>query len=91
MEDKVNVQVANLLDPRPELPDDTPLDHVQFPTRVQAALAASGLRTVGEVRESSTKMLLDLQDIGSGSVLYLREALGLPSCDGVRPSGREPQ
>lgn len=91
MEGKGNIQAGDLLDPTPELPDDTPLDRVQFPTRVQAALAASGLRTVGEIRESPNKMLLDLQDLGSGSVFYLREALGLPSCDGVRPSGRKPQ
>jgi hypothetical protein len=91
MEGKGNIQASDLLDPTPELPDDTPLDRVQFPTRVQAALAASSHRTVGEIRESPNKMLLDLQDLGSGSVFYLREALGLPSCDGVRPSGRKPQ
>ena len=91
MEGKGNIQAGDLLDPTPELPDDTPLDRVQFPRRVHAALAASGLRTVGEIRESPNKMLLDLQDLGSGSVFYLREALGLPSCDGVRPSGRKPQ
>jgi DNA-directed RNA polymerase alpha subunit len=68
MEGKGNIQAGDLLDPTPELPDDTPLDRVQFPTRVQAALAASGLRTVGEIRESSKEMLLDLKDLGSGSV-----------------------
>jgi hypothetical protein len=91
MEGKGNIQERDLLDPTPELPDDTLLDRVQFPTRVRAALAASGLSTVGEIRESSNEMLLDLQDLGSGSVSYLREALGLPSCDGVRSSGRKPR
>jgi hypothetical protein len=91
MKGKGNIQADDLLDPTPELPDDTPLDRVQFPTRVQAALAASGLRTVGDIREGSNEMLLDLQDVGSGSVFYIRKALGLPSRDGVRPSGRKPR
>ena len=91
MEGKVNIQEGDLLDPTPELPDDTPVNRVQFPTRIHQALAAAGLETVGEIRETSSEMLLKLQDLGSGSVSYLREALGLPSCDGVRPSGRKPQ
>jgi hypothetical protein len=91
MEGKGNIQERDLLDLTPELPDDTPLDRVQFPTRVRAALAALGLITVGEIRETSNEMLRDLHDLGSGSIFYLREALGLPSCDGVRPSGRKPR
>jgi hypothetical protein len=78
MEGKGNIQEEGyLLDPTPELPDDTPLDRNQFPTRVQAALAASGLRTIGEIRETSNEMLLDLQDLGSGSVSYLREGAAI--------------
>jgi DNA-directed RNA polymerase alpha subunit len=65
------------------LPDDTPIDRVQFPTRIHKALAAAGLKTIGEIRETSNEKLLDLQDLGSGSVSYLREAVGLPSCDGL--------
>ena len=41
------------LEPTPELPDDTPIREVQFPTRVKNALFAAGLKTVGEVREMS--------------------------------------
>jgi DNA-directed RNA polymerase alpha subunit len=85
MEGKVNIQEGGLADPTPELPDDTPIDRVQFPARIQKALAAGGLKTVGEIRETSNDMLLNLQDLGSGSISYLREVLGLPSCDGVRP------
>jgi hypothetical protein len=47
-------------------------------------------RTVGEVREASDDMLLSLPDLGHGSVTHLRETLGLPSRDGVRPLGKKP-
>jgi DNA-directed RNA polymerase alpha subunit len=72
-------------DPTPELPDETLISQVQFPTRILTVLTAAGLKTVGEVREASDKMLLSLPDLGSGSLVHIRETLGLPSCDGVRP------
>jgi DNA-directed RNA polymerase alpha subunit len=74
-----------LLDPTPELPDDTMIQDVRFATRIRNALNAAGLKTVGEVRETSDATLLSLQDLGHSSVAHLREALGLPSTDGVRP------
>jgi DNA-directed RNA polymerase alpha subunit len=73
------------IDPKPELPDDTPIDRIRFPTRIRNVLAATGLTTVGEVREASDEMLLSLPDLGQGSVKHLRETLVLPSSDGVRP------
>jgi DNA-directed RNA polymerase alpha subunit len=51
---------------------------------------AAGLKTVGEVRETSDEILLSFQDLGKASVSHLRETLGLPSCDGVRPFGQKP-
>ena len=77
----------NMLDPTPELPDDTLISDVDFPPRIRNLLAAAGLQTVGEVRETSDDTLLSLQDLGKGSVAQLRETLGLPSTDGVRPVG----
>jgi DNA-directed RNA polymerase alpha subunit len=74
-----------LLDPTPELPDDTLIEDVRFATRIRNALDAAGLKTVGEVRETSDEILLSFQDLGQGSVAHIRETLGLPSCDGVRP------
>jgi len=71
-----------MLDPTPELPDDTLISRLQFPTRIQNVLSGG---TVGEVREASDDMLLSLPDLGPGSVTHLRETLGLPSRDGVRP------
>jgi hypothetical protein len=32
---------------------------------------------------------LNLQDLGKGSVAHLRETLGLPSTDGVRPMAKK--
>jgi DNA-directed RNA polymerase alpha subunit len=80
----------NMLDPTPELPDDTPLDNVELPARIRTVLAAAGLRTVGEVREISDETLLSFQDLGKTSVAHLRETLGLPSTDGVRPLSKKP-
>ena len=75
----------HLIDPTPELPDDTPIKDIRFPTRIHNVLAAAGLKTVGEVRETADETLLSFQDLGPGSVTHLRETLGLPSTDGVRP------
>jgi DNA-directed RNA polymerase alpha subunit len=81
-----------MLDPTPELPDDTPISDVEFPARIRNVLAAAGLKTVGEARETSDEILLSFQDLGKASVahLRLRETLGLSSCDGVRPLGKKP-
>jgi len=76
--------------PTPELPDDTLIEDVRFSIRIRRALTAAGIRTVGEIREASDATLLSLQDLGQGSVAHLRETLGLPSTDGVRPLGNKP-
>ena len=79
-----------MLYPSPELPDDTPIENVRFSTRIRNALDAAGMKTIGEVRETSDDNLLSLQDLGPSSISYLRESLGLPSTDGVRPTGKKP-
>jgi DNA-directed RNA polymerase alpha subunit len=79
-----------MLYPAPELPDDTPVENVRFATRIRNALNAAGMKTIGDVREVSDAALLSLPDFGSGSLSYLREALGLPSTDGVRPKSKKP-
>ena len=75
-----------MLYPAPELADDTPIKNVRFSTRIRNALNAAGMNTVGEIREASDATLLSLQNCGESSVAHLRETLGLPSTDGVRPS-----
>jgi DNA-directed RNA polymerase alpha subunit len=76
---------SDLVDPTPELPDDTLIERVLFSTRIQNALRAAGLTTVGEVRGTSDEAFLSLPNFGRASIDHLRETLGLPSCDGVRP------
>jgi hypothetical protein len=66
------------LEPTPELPDETPVREIRFPTRIKDALFASGLKTVGEVREMSDEALLSLPDFEAASVAHLRATLGLP-------------
>src|SRR4030088_1503481 len=79
-----------MLYPAPELPDDTPVENVRFATRIRKARHAAGMEKVGDVRGVSAAALLSLPDFGSGSLSYLREALGLPSTDGVRPKIKKP-
>jgi Bacterial RNA polymerase, alpha chain C terminal domain len=75
----------NKLNPTPGLPDDTLISDVEFPAHIRKALTAAGLKTVGELRETSDDILLSSQDLGRASVARLREKLGLRSTDGVRP------
>jgi DNA-directed RNA polymerase alpha subunit len=76
--------------PTPDLPDNTPIERVIFPARIQNVLQAADLKTVGEVREISDETLISLPDFGKGSLSELREKLGLPSTEGVRPIGKKP-
>jgi hypothetical protein len=69
----------HMIDPAPELPDDTPVNDVVLPSRIRNGLTAAGFKTVGEVRQASDAMLVSLPDLGRRSVAYLRDALGLPS------------
>jgi DNA-directed RNA polymerase alpha subunit len=83
--DGVTAGSDRMLNPTPELPDDTPIGEVELSTRIRNVLEAAGLKTVGEVREISDEILLSFNDCGKNSVAYLRETLALPSTDGVRP------
>jgi DNA-directed RNA polymerase alpha subunit len=78
-----------ILYPAPELPDDTLINKVRFSTRIRNAVTEAGWKTVGEIREASDATLLGLPDLGKGSVAHIRETLGLPSKDGLRPDGRK--
>jgi DNA-directed RNA polymerase alpha subunit len=79
-----NVEMT-ALEPMPELPDDTLISRVRFPTRIANALREAGVSTVGEIRETPDADLLRFQDLGKGSIAFLRKTLGLPSSGGVRP------
>jgi DNA-directed RNA polymerase alpha subunit len=76
--------------PTPELPDDTPIERVLFSTRIQDALRAADLKTIGEVRKVSDRTLISLPGLGKGALADVRGKLGLPSTDGVRPVSKKP-
>jgi DNA-directed RNA polymerase alpha subunit len=66
-----------VLYPAPGLLDDTPIGNVRFSARISNALTGAGITTVGEIRAASDATLISFQDMGPGSVAYLREKLGL--------------
>lgn len=68
----------------PELPDDILIDQLDLPPRIERVLQSQGVKTVGEVRETTDEVLRSFPDLGRGSVKFLRKVLGLPSKDGVR-------
>jgi DNA-directed RNA polymerase alpha subunit len=80
-----------MLYPAPDLPDDTPIGNVRFSTKIRNAIATAGWKTVGEILDASDATLLGLQGLGPGSVAHLRENLGQPSSNGVRPLGKKPR
>ena len=67
---------ATMYDPDPNLPDDTLIEIVRFPTVLRNALMSSGLKTIGEVRATSDADLLRIPDLGNESVRYLRKMVG---------------
>ena len=79
----VNGKKPAMIDPSPELPDDTSIANVELPPKVRQALTAAGLRTVGDVREAPDTKILQIQDLGESSLALLRKTLGLPSSLGV--------
>jgi hypothetical protein len=42
-----------LLDPAPDLPDDTEINRIQLPTRIRTVLNKASFKTIGEIRQSS--------------------------------------
>lgn len=63
-------------DPGPNLPDDVSIDQVRLPHRIERALAAAGLKTVGDVRKASDAVLLSIRNLGQSSLTHLRNVLG---------------
>jgi hypothetical protein len=80
-----------MIDPSPELPDDTSIKTVKLPSKIKRALLMTGLRTVGEIRETPDIAILQIKDLGESSLALLREKLGLPSSQGVRSGAIQKQ
>jgi DNA-directed RNA polymerase alpha subunit len=68
-----------LLDPTPDLPDDTAIERIRWPTRILTVLRNAGIKTVGEIRETSDADILRFQRGGPGVIAFLRRALGRPT------------
>jgi DNA-directed RNA polymerase alpha subunit len=65
-----------MLEPSPQLPDGTLIADIALPTRIRNALSFAGLKTVGEVRQTSNETFLTFQDFGPRSIATLRRLLG---------------
>ena len=68
-----------LLDPTPDLPDDMEIERIRWPTRILTVLNNAGIKTVGEIRETSDANILRFQRGGPSLVDFLRRALGRAS------------
>ena len=73
-----------MIDPAPELPDDTSIERVELPPKVKDTLVTAGLKTVGDIRETPDSEILQIRNLGKSSLALLRATLGLPSSVGVR-------
>jgi DNA-directed RNA polymerase alpha subunit len=64
-----------MLDLGPDLPDDTLVEMVRLPTRIRNAVKFAGLKTVGEIRETTDESFASIPNLGPGSVKWLRAQL----------------
>ena len=65
-----------MFDLGPDLPDDTLVEMVRIPTRIRKAIKYAGLKTIGELRETTDKTFASIPNLGQGSVKWLRERIG---------------
>ena len=65
-----------MLDPTPNLPDDTLIEIVRFSPIIRKSLYTAGLKTIGEIRAMSDDKLRTMRGIGTGSLAYLRKTIG---------------
>jgi DNA-directed RNA polymerase alpha subunit len=79
-----------MLYPAPELPDDTPVENVRFATRIRNALNAAGMKTIGEVRETSDDRLLSLPDLGRARSPIFVKPWAFPQPTGSDPWAKSP-
>jgi len=68
--------LTELFDPGLDLPEDTLLEMVRIPTRIRNALKYAGIKTVGEIRETSDAAFASIPNLGPVSVAWLRERVG---------------
>ena len=64
-----------MFDLDPNLPDDTLPEMVRISTGIRNAVRLAGLKTIGELRETTDETLASLPDLGRGSINWLRVRL----------------
>jgi DNA-directed RNA polymerase alpha subunit len=65
-----------MFDPAPNLPDDTLIEMVRFPTVLRNTLISAGIKTIGDIRAAPDVELGRVRWIGKESLAYLRTTLG---------------
>ena len=65
-----------MFDLSPELPDDTLVEMVRLPTRIRNAITYAGLKSIGELRDTTDEAFASIPDLGPGSIKWLRLRLG---------------
>jgi len=58
-----------------DLPDDTLIEMVRLPTRIRNAVKFAGLKTIGDLQETTDEMFASIPNLGPGSVKWLRAKL----------------
>jgi hypothetical protein len=66
---------TTLLHPSSEIPDDVPIEQIRLPWYMRRTLAATGLKTVGDVRKAANETLLR-SGLDRGIVGHIRATLG---------------
>jgi DNA-directed RNA polymerase alpha subunit len=65
-----------MFDLGPDLPDNTLVEVVRLPTRIRNAIQYAGLKTIGDLRDTTDKTFASIPNLGPGSVKWLRAQLG---------------
>ena len=64
-----------MFDLGPDLPNETLVEMVRLPTRIRNAVKFAGLKTIGDLRETTDETFASIPNLGAGSVKWLRAQL----------------
>jgi len=67
-----------MFDLGPDLPDETLVEMVRIPTRIRNAINYAGLKTIGDLRDTTDETFNSMPNLGPGSVKWLRARVGEP-------------
>jgi DNA-directed RNA polymerase alpha subunit len=65
-----------MFDLGPDLSDDILIEMVRIPTRIRNAVKYAGLKTIGDLRETTDETFASIPHLGLGSVKWLRARIG---------------